>query len=100
MPTGLRTLAGNCNTKRPSPRVPTMLTVLLLQVCHPEVRTYKRYAKWEERQGEISRARTIYERAMVELGDEANSEALFVDFAQFEERHKEVQILLSHICSV
>ncbi|MFQ6632829.1 hypothetical protein Gotur_011246 [Gossypium turneri] len=41
--------------------------------------------------GEIVRARNVYERAVEKLADEEDAEQLFVAFAEFEERCKETE---------
>jgi len=41
--------------------------------------------------GEIVRGRQCYERAMEQLGEDGQTEELFVAFAQFEERCKELE---------
>ena len=40
--------------------------------------------------GDVAAARACYERAVEELGEDANNEELFLRFAEFEERVKEV----------
>uniref|UniRef100_A0A7I4AFQ1 Uncharacterized protein n=1 Tax=Physcomitrium patens TaxID=3218 RepID=A0A7I4AFQ1_PHYPA len=57
--------------------------------CHPGDKAWIRYAKFEVKNGDISRARQCYERAMEQLGEDGQTEELFVAFAQFEERCKE-----------
>lgn len=59
--------------------------------CHPGDKAWIRYAKFEVRNGEIERARRCYERAMDQLGEDGQTEELFVAFAQFEERVKELE---------
>ena len=50
-----------------------------------------RYAKFEMKSGgDVAAARSCYERAVEELGEDANNEELFLRFAEFEERVKEV----------
>ena len=49
-----------------------------------------KYAKFEERHGYVNRARAVYERAVEFFGEVELEESLFVAFAQFEERQKEV----------
>jgi len=58
-------------------------------ICHNEVETYIRFAKFEEKINNYAGARQVLERAMVELGDDANDPDLFIFFAKFEERMKE-----------
>jgi len=51
-----------------------------------------RYAKFEMKSaGDVAAARACYERAVEELGDDANNEELFMRFAEFEEKVKEVE---------
>ena len=38
--------------------------------CHPTIRGYIKFAKWEERQGNLGNARRVYERALEELHDD------------------------------
>ncbi|KAG0613603.1 hypothetical protein M758_6G115000 [Ceratodon purpureus] len=59
--------------------------------CHPGDKAWIRYAKFEVKNGEIARARQCYECAMEQLGEDGQTEGLFVAFAQFEERCKEVE---------
>lgn len=42
--------------------------------------------RWEEKQLQIARARTIYERALNELADAEKTEKLYMGFANFEEK--------------
>lgn len=61
-------------------------------LCHPKEEAYMKYAKWEERQQhQIALARTIYERALVELREDEISENLYSAFAAFEERYDEIE---------
>ncbi|CAL5221424.1 g3611 [Coccomyxa viridis] len=57
--------------------------------CIPTVKSYVRYAKFEMRNGDVVRSRRCYERAVEELGEDAQTEELFIKFAEFEERCKE-----------
>lgn len=50
-----------------------------------------KYAKWEEKQGQPLLARKVYEQCIEELGEDALDEELFINFAHFEERCKEVK---------
>ena len=54
-----------------------------------------KYAKFEERHGYINRARAVYERAIEFFGEVDLQETLFIAFAQFEEKQKEVSYLLT-----
>jgi crooked neck len=58
-------------------------------ICHDEVETYIKYAKWEEKQGQAANSRKVLERALTELGEDANDPKLFIHFSKFEERNKE-----------
>ncbi|CAD5334086.1 unnamed protein product [Arabidopsis thaliana] len=61
-------------------------------LCHPKVSAFIRYAKFEmKRGGQVKLAREVYERAMDELANDEEAEILFVAFAEFEERCKEVE---------
>eukprot|EP00850_Spirogloea_muscicola_P009940 SM000057S18370 [mRNA] locus=s57:260193:264737:+ [translate_table: standard] len=57
--------------------------------CHPTVKSWIKYAKFEVKHGEIGRARKAYERSVEQLGEDGQTEELFVAFADFEERCKE-----------
>jgi len=58
---------------------------------HPTLRSYLKYARWEEKQEQVAFTRSIYERALIELNDEEReSQRLFTLFAQFEERQREM----------
>ncbi|GLJ15384.1 hypothetical protein SUGI_0252520 [Cryptomeria japonica] len=59
--------------------------------CHPTVKAWIRYAKFEMKNGEIPKARRFYERAVDQLGEDGQTEELFVAFAEFEERCKELE---------
>jgi len=50
-----------------------------------------KWAKFEEKQGEIVKARQVYESAIEYLGESANDESFFISFAKFEERCKEFE---------
>ena len=58
-------------------------------LCHPEVKNWIKYGKWEERLGAIDKARSVYERAIEFYGDDFLNEELFIHFARFEERQRE-----------
>lgn len=53
------------------------------------VANFTRYAKWEEQQGEIARARSIYERALEVTTREV---AVWTMYAEMEMRHKNVNL--------
>ncbi|DBA78970.1 hypothetical protein WJX77_006390 [Trebouxia sp. C0004] len=57
--------------------------------CLPSVKAWVRYAKFEMKNGQIGLARTCYERAVGEMGEDAQTEELFIKFAEFEEKCKE-----------
>merc|ERR1711865_1149884 len=59
--------------------------------CHPESRSWLKYAKWEGRQGSREKTRNVYERALEALGDQALNETFFTAFASFEERTNEAE---------
>ncbi|KAL5799704.1 hypothetical protein ACOSQ3_032796 [Xanthoceras sorbifolium] len=59
--------------------------------CHPKVSAWIRYAKFEIKSGENGRSRNVYERALEKLADDEEAEQLFVAFAEFEERCKEME---------
>lgn len=41
--------------------------------CIPTVKSYVRYAKFEMRNGDVARSRRCYERAVEELGEDAQT---------------------------
>jgi len=55
-------------------------------VCHPYEITYIRFAKWEERHQQLTRARSVFEKALKDLPEEEESTAIYIAFAKFEER--------------
>ncbi|ELR20088.1 cell cycle control protein [Acanthamoeba castellanii str. Neff] len=60
-----------------------------LPTSNPTVKTWVRWARFEEKLGEVARSREVYEKAIDYLGDLANDELLFIAFAEFEERARE-----------
>ncbi|RLN54707.1 hypothetical protein BBJ29_008128 [Phytophthora kernoviae] len=61
-------------------------------LCHPGEKAYMKYAKWEERtQKQLALARRVYERALEELRSDEKTEQIYLAFAQFEERCREVE---------
>lgn len=58
------------------------------------MKNWIRYAKFEETNGFINRARSVYEKAVEFYGDDYMDEKLFVAFAKFEERQREVRICI------
>jgi len=59
--------------------------------CHPTVKAWVHYAKFEARAGNRGLARRCYERAVEELGEDGQTEELFIKFAEFEEHSKETE---------
>ena len=57
---------------------------------HPSVESWLRLARFEEKHSP-ERARTVYERAVEELGDTANDEKLYIAFAKYEEKNGEIE---------
>eukprot|EP00884_Botryococcus_braunii_P014025 jgi/Botrbrau1/22623/Bobra.176_1s0051.1 len=57
--------------------------------CLPTVKAWVRYAKFEMKHGEVELARQCYERAVEELGEDGQTEELYLKFAEFEELCKE-----------
>ncbi|CAD7695161.1 unnamed protein product [Ostreobium quekettii] len=57
----------------------------------PSVKAWVRYAKFEMKNGEIALARQTYERAVEALGEDGETEELFMKFAEFEEKVKETE---------
>ena len=55
------------------------------------MKAWIRYAKFEVKNGSVENARRCYERAIEQLGEDGQTEELFVAFAQFEERFKELE---------
>lgn len=54
------------------------------------MKNWIKYAKFEEKNGYINSARSIYERAVEFFGEDNISENLLVAFAKFEEGQREV----------
>ena len=54
-----------------------------------QVKNWIRYAKFEEHNTSVEKARAIFERAIEFFGDEYMSEELFMAFAKFEENQRE-----------
>lgn len=59
--------------------------------CLPTVQSWVKYAKFEGKQGETSLARRCYERGIEQLGEDGETEELFINFAEFEERCRETE---------
>jgi len=60
--------------------------------CHPGSKAWLRFAKFEAAVArDAPRCRAVYERAVAQLEGEEDCEQVFVRFAQFEERCKELE---------
>lgn len=59
-------------------------------MVHPEVKNWIKYATFEDKHGYVARGRKVFERAVEFFGEEQISENLYVAFARFEEKQKEV----------
>ena len=59
--------------------------------CIPSVKAWVRYAKFEMKNGQVGLARTCYERAVGEMGEDAQT----VSFLQLTKQHEQVSILLA-----
>lgn len=57
----------------------------------PKLKVYLKVAKFEIKQKAWESARSIYERTLEELGQEALREEYFIDFGKFEIRNKEYE---------
>lgn len=57
----------------------------------PSVKAYVRFAKFEMRNGDVARARGVYESAVAALGEDAHCEEFFLKFAEFEEKVRAVR---------
>ncbi|CAD8136165.1 unnamed protein product [Paramecium octaurelia] len=57
----------------------------------PKLKVYLKVAKFEIKQKAWDSARSIYERTLEELGQEALKEEYFIDFGRFEIRNKEYE---------
>lgn len=58
--------------------------------CHPKVEAWIKYAKFEFKNGLIDKARRCYERSVEILSEDEDADKLFIAFAEFEERCKEM----------
>jgi crooked neck len=54
----------------------------------PNIKSFVKAASFEEKQREPEKARIIYERAMSELGNEAQDEHFLIKFIKFEIKQK------------
>lgn len=61
-----------------------------LVIVHPDVKNWIKYARFEEKHGYIAHGRKVFERSVEFFGEEHVDENLFVAFARFEEKQKEV----------
>ena len=68
----------------------TILDWITLVYVHPEVKNWIKYAGFEESHSYIGLSRGVYERAVEFYGEEHMDEKLYISFAKFEERQKEV----------
>lgn len=59
-------------------------------MVHPEVKNWIKYANFEDKHGYIALGRKVFERAVEFFGEDHISESLYVAFARFEEKQKEV----------
>lgn len=69
-----------------------LLNSSALVFVHPDVKNWIKYARFEEKHGYIAHGRKVFERAVEFFGEEHVEESLFVAFARFEEKQKEVCI--------
>ncbi|KAH9625513.1 hypothetical protein KSS87_012114 [Heliosperma pusillum] len=60
-------------------------------LSHVKVGPWIRFAKFEMKNGDIARARSCYERAVDILTDDGDVDQLFMAFAEFEEKCKEIE---------
>jgi len=58
-------------------------------IVHPDVKSWLKYAKFEEELSETDKAREVFEAAMQVLGEDSGDERLFISFAKFEVRSRE-----------
>ena len=58
---------------------------------HPEPKNWIKWAEFEEREGKTEKAREIFTRAIEVMGEELMEQRLFISFAKFETRLKEVR---------
>ena len=57
-------------------------------MCHPEVKNWIRWARFEQKHQFVNKAREIFEQAVEFFGEEYMDEKLYIAFAQFEEGQK------------
>lgn len=58
-------------------------------LAFPSVTAYTRFAKFEMKNGEVARARGVYEAALEALGRDGLTQELLISFAEFEEMASE-----------
>lgn len=58
---------------------------------HPDPKNWIKWAEFEEREGKTEKAREIFARAIEVMGEELMEQRLFISFAKFETRQKEVR---------
>lgn len=61
-----------------------------LVIVHPVIKNWIKYAHFEEKHGYIAHGRKVFERAVEFFGEVQVDEYLYVAFARFEEKQKEV----------
>ncbi|PNX96176.1 crooked neck 1-like protein [Trifolium pratense] len=54
--------------------------------CHPTVAAWLSYAEFEMKNGDVTKTRNVYRRALDKLADDKEVEQLFVSFVEFEVR--------------
>jgi len=60
-------------------------------LCHPKLSSYLKYADWEKKMGNLVASRTIYERALQILGEQAYKSQFFISFTELEMDAGEIQ---------
>lgn len=80
--------SGRNNSKDPFHKA--RLAYYLLTQAFPTQKSFLKWAKFEERHGQIARARATYEKASVELPKRELTAPFFIAFAKFEERRKQI----------
>lgn len=61
---------------------------------HPDPKNWIKWGEFEEREGSTEKARDIFTRAIEVMGEELMEQRLFIAFAKFETRQKEVRMVL------
>lgn len=80
--------SGKSNSKDPFHKARS--AYYLLTQAFPTQKSFLKWAKFEERNGQIARARATYEKASVELLKRELTAPFFIAFAKFEERRKQI----------